>query len=128
MGSFNEAKEAEFLLEDIEGSIVLGDRGYWVMKLIEKMKEKGFNLYVRPRGKGGKRLLIVIRKTSNICDIILSNTWGVRLYEKSFYFIVHCHAGFGYFINVRYQGLYHNWNYRQDKIIGSSEMLRLFLE
>ena len=41
------AKEAEFLLEDIEGSIVLGDRGYWVMKLIEKMKEKGFNLYVR---------------------------------------------------------------------------------
>ncbi|HEW90979.1 MAG TPA: transposase, partial [Thermotogaceae bacterium] len=57
MGSFNEAKEAEFLLEDIEGSIVLGDRGYWVMKLIEKMKEKRFNLYVGPRGKGGKRFL-----------------------------------------------------------------------
>jgi len=57
VGSFNEAKEAEFLLEDIEGSIVLGNKGYWVMKLIEKMKEKGFNLYVRPRGKEGKRFL-----------------------------------------------------------------------
>jgi len=57
VGSFNEAKEAEFLLEDIEGSIVLGNRGYWVIKLIEKMKEKGFNLYVRPRGKEGKRFL-----------------------------------------------------------------------
>ena len=57
VGSFNEAKEAEFLLEDKEGSIVLGERGYWVMKLIEKMKEKGFNLYVRPRGKEGKRFL-----------------------------------------------------------------------
>ena len=57
IGGFNEAKEAEYLLEDIEGSIVLGDRGYWVMKLIEKMKEKRFNLYVRPRGKGGKRYL-----------------------------------------------------------------------
>jgi len=27
------------------------------MKLIDKMKEKGFNLYVRPRRKGGKRFL-----------------------------------------------------------------------
>ena len=57
VGSFSEAKEAEFLLEDIEGSIVLGNKGYWVMKLIEKMKEKGFNLYVRPRKKEGKRFL-----------------------------------------------------------------------
>ena len=57
VNGFNEAKEAEFLLEDIEGSIVLGDRGYWVMELMEKMKEKRFNVYVRPRGKMGKRFL-----------------------------------------------------------------------
>ena len=57
VSGFNEAKEAEFLLEDIEGSIVLGDRGYWVMELMEKMKEKRFNVYVRPRGKMGRRFL-----------------------------------------------------------------------
>jgi len=33
----------------IEGMIVLGERGYWVMKLIDKMKEEGFNLHVRLR-------------------------------------------------------------------------------
>ena len=40
------------MLEDIEGSILLADRGYWQWEFAEKMK-----LYVRPSGRKGKEFM-----------------------------------------------------------------------
>jgi hypothetical protein len=58
------------MLEDIEGSILLADRGYWQWEFAEKMK-----LYVRPSGRKGKEFI-----EREIKRLIYSKRWEIECY------------------------------------------------
>jgi hypothetical protein len=62
------------MLEDIEGLILLADRGYWQWEFIEKMKEK-MKLYVRPRRRKGKEFM-----EREINRLIYSKRWEIEWY------------------------------------------------
>ncbi|WP_241229943.1 transposase [Thermosipho globiformans] len=74
IGNNKEVEHAEIILEDIEGSILLADRGYWQWEFIEKMKEK-MKLYVRPRGRKGKEFM-----EREINRLIYSKRWEIEWY------------------------------------------------
>ncbi len=74
IGNNREVEHAEIMLEDIEGSILLADRGYWQWEFIEKMKEK-MKLYVRPRGRKGKEFM-----EREINRLIYSKRWEIEWY------------------------------------------------
>jgi hypothetical protein len=89
IGNNKEVEHAEVMLEDIEGSILLADRGYWQWEFNEKMKEK-MKIYVRPRGRKGKEFMereinfmrIIVKYLferselyEGICNYIGSRNW-----------------------------------------------------
>ncbi|WP_241229939.1 transposase [Thermosipho globiformans] len=74
IGNNKEVEHAEVMLEDIEGSILLADRGYWQWEFIEKMKEK-MKLYVRPRGRKGEEFM-----EREINRLIYSKRWEIEWY------------------------------------------------
>jgi hypothetical protein len=72
IGGYSETEHAEILLEDIDNSILIADRGYWVYGFLEKIKDR-MRLYVRPRGKEGKRFL---KSELNRC--IYNKRWEIE--------------------------------------------------
>ncbi|MDK2901055.1 MAG: hypothetical protein PWQ45_1645 [Thermosipho sp. (in: thermotogales)] len=76
IGNNREVEHAENMLEDIEGSILLADRGYWQWEFIEKMKEK-MKLYVKPRGRKGKEFM-----EREINRLIYSKRWEIEWYME----------------------------------------------
>ncbi|WP_237697464.1 transposase [Thermosipho africanus] len=74
IGNNREVDHAEIMLEDIEGLILLADRGYWQWEFIEKMKEK-MKLYVRPRRRKGKEFM-----EREINRLIYSKRWEIEWY------------------------------------------------
>jgi hypothetical protein len=72
IGEYSETEQAELLLEEVENSILLADRGYWVWRFLERVKDR-MRLYVRPRGKEGKKFL-----KSELNRYIYSKRWEIE--------------------------------------------------